>query len=586
MFGNKSQPSRIYRYGAKAPTGGLEAVRDQMRAAHRYRNALIEQERTRRAAVEAALVAMAPDLAATEQKLVAAEAAVEGAVTALKAAQGAARKRIRPPALTGAVKEAKAARKALFAQRKAQRKALFASDAWKRRQEQIDAGDLAARKKLRADCGVYWGTYLFIEQSLTGARRGAPPKFRRWQGDGTCAVQLQGGASWDELASGTDMRLRLTRDPNCQRTGRRAGTRWIASVRVGTDPDTRGPVWATVPVVLHRPVPADARVKWAYLKVRRVGVAEDWSLALVCSRDSWARDDVATTGALGLDVGWRLTPRGLRVAVGVDDQGERLEIMLRDDKLAKWGKADAIESERDTRFNVARADLGSWLRRKDVTVPEWPEWLVEATSTLAQWRSQARLDVLVRRWRDARVPGDETIYPALVQWRERDRHLCNYAAGLRRDFARYRADVYRNAARAIARRYGTVVIERLDLRDFHVLPDAEQEAGPEAPRAYVRHAALHVLVQSLKEAVRTVALVDPAGTTIDCAGCGEPADFDRMRLLAPCGTCGHMEDQDVRAARNILSRWREGSGGEGGSGNRSQPQGGGDAEDAAAGSGG
>lgn len=43
--------NRVYRYGCLAPTENAQLVHDQMRAAHRYRNQLVEIERARRAAL-------------------------------------------------------------------------------------------------------------------------------------------------------------------------------------------------------------------------------------------------------------------------------------------------------------------------------------------------------------------------------------------------------------------------------------------------------------------------------------------------------------------------------------------------------
>jgi hypothetical protein len=568
MFGHDAQPSRIYQYRAQRPTGGLDVVREQMRLAHRYRNALVEQEHRRRAAVEAALQALSPDLAHVERQLIAATAAVEGALTALKAAQAEARQKVRPPALVEAVAAAKASRTALYTQRKALRTALFASPAWTERQAAIDAEDLAARKALRASCGCYAFTYLAVEQALGGARRGAPPKFHRWHGEGRLAVQLQGGMRVEDLHAGTDTRLRLARDPRDQRTGRRAGSRHILQVRVASDPQTHGPVWATVPVTLHRPLPADAEIKWTYLSVRRSGLQERWFVEFVLARASgWAPTDRATGGVVALDVGWRLRPSGdLRVAYWYDDAGREGEVTLPAWHLAMHAKIDDLESIRDQRFNVARADLAAWLRTPTAPVPDW---LREDTGTLAHWHAQARLARVVLRWRDARFPGDETIYPSLLAWLHKDRHLCDYAAGERRSLRDRREAIYREFAARLRRQYATCVLEAMDLRRFHARPDADQAPDIEATRGHVRHAALSRLVACLTDSMGAVVPVDPARTTMDCAQCGAGADFDRAAILAPCAACGYVEDQDRRAARNLLARWRERVGGEPSLGGRS-----------------
>src|SRR5690606_6841618 len=77
MYGHVSAPTRVYRYGARTPHEGLDALRSQEREAHRLRNALIEIERDRRAAAEAAILAHAPDVAAALARVAEIDAAIE-----------------------------------------------------------------------------------------------------------------------------------------------------------------------------------------------------------------------------------------------------------------------------------------------------------------------------------------------------------------------------------------------------------------------------------------------------------------------------------------------------------------------------
>src|SRR6516162_4910154 len=71
MFGNPSQPSKIYSYGlcARRPPAPAELIDDQMFAAHRYRNALCELELARRRSIEEIIRAASPDLAANERDI-------------------------------------------------------------------------------------------------------------------------------------------------------------------------------------------------------------------------------------------------------------------------------------------------------------------------------------------------------------------------------------------------------------------------------------------------------------------------------------------------------------------------------------
>src|SRR3972149_3669116 len=69
MFGNKSEPSRFYRYGAFEPVEGLSVINDQMHKAHVYRNRLVELEIERRKRVREALLELSPELIQIEAAL-------------------------------------------------------------------------------------------------------------------------------------------------------------------------------------------------------------------------------------------------------------------------------------------------------------------------------------------------------------------------------------------------------------------------------------------------------------------------------------------------------------------------------------
>jgi hypothetical protein len=62
MFGHESKPSRIYSYKVKTFLTGEDRVLAQIRLAHQYKNKLIELERSRREAVEAAVNAHNPEI--------------------------------------------------------------------------------------------------------------------------------------------------------------------------------------------------------------------------------------------------------------------------------------------------------------------------------------------------------------------------------------------------------------------------------------------------------------------------------------------------------------------------------------------
>lgn len=544
MFGHDSLPSRIYRYGAKAPTVGAENVDRQMSLGHRYYNTLVEIERRRREKAAALVARVSPALASLEQRREALTAAIAERREAVKKSNQEVRKK-------QATKDERDAIAALTAERK-EVNVLYRDAKDLAYNSPEAAAGLAAidqqadmeAKTARAESGLYWGTYLQVEQSLP--RKGPPPKFHRWMGDGKIAVQIQGGMTLEEAFAGRDQRFRLEPIPdNAWDKGNRKHRRTRAWIRVASD--GRDPVWAVVPVVLHRPIPDDAQIKWVYLLRRRVGCNNNWSLCLVISRQAWQRHDLAGDGAVGINLGWRKVEGGIRVATWVGDDDESGTLVISERDAGRWQKAKDLRSRRDGRFNAIQEALVDWLGSHAV-----PEWFSERTATIKQWRSQARLAALVIAWRSQRFEGDEGIFPAMEAWRKKDKHLYEWEANQRRKAVAWRNDLYRCFAAKLSQRYETAVLGKTDWKTIGRRPSPEnpEHASGGENRTL---ASPGILQRMIVERVARVELADAKHITQRCHACGKLASFDaRTNIFTTCRHCAETWDQDENAARNLL----------------------------------
>ena len=552
MYGNISQPSRIYRYGAKDPRS--DKVNEQMWLAHRYKNALVAQELERRKLVDETLRKLSPDLSATETTLTENEQHLNAIITKVRSENAKARNRSVTDIVAGEIKRLRAIRSDLRTKRKELRMSLFGSEAWEKRQIEIDEWDLAEKKRLRSESCLYWGSYLHVETSMGNARRGAPPRFHRWDGNGHLAVQIQGGMSVADAFAGSDSRIHIEPVPNeAFLPGGRRLRRTNLSFRVGSEKNG-APIFTTVSFVLHRLIPQDASIKWVHLMRRRIATHCEWSVQFILSREiGWEKQDRATEGAVGIDVGWRVkSDRSLRVAVYVGTDGTRGELTLPADWLSEMRRTEHMQSVRDDNFNVIRSTVSGYLTHCHEKGTILPEWLIEATKTLTQWKAIAKLAALVLRWRDSRFVGDAEIYNALEAWRKRDKHLYEYSANLRDQLQRRREDTYRNFAANMRRTYKTAYIEELDLRDFHKLPSAEEPSIDGALKEHVRDACLSDLMRCLKESMANTEEL-PAVNTTRMHVCGSMQDFDRKQITHICTSCGVEYDQDFNAAENLLN---------------------------------
>ncbi len=549
MFGNDAQPSVIYRYGAKEPASGLQVVCDQLSLAHRYRNKLVEIERKRRESVAEVVHRLSPDLDTLQNNLDGLYDSLTATRKAIKTANKQERKNAGTPEQKAEVKRLqRAAAEAKSRLAEAKRRA-YKSPEGKAALAEIDAIALEECKAARAASGLYWGTYLAVENSAKQSRKGkSPPGFKRWTGTSKIAVQIQHGMTLEEAFGGEDSRFRLDRLPsNAWNKGvpprHRRTTAWL---RVGSD--GRDPVWAAVPFTMHRLPPDDAVIKWVYLTRRRIGCQYEWSLCLVLSRsEGWTKSDLANGGTVAVNCGWRRLEDGLRVAYWIGDDGQEGELRLGECDMSRWTKASDLQGIRDTRFNAIVDLLAGWKEQHDV-----PDWLAERTRYMRQWRAIAKLASVALFWRDNRFSGDDAIFAAMEEWRKKDKHLYEWEANQRRKAVAWRDDIYRNVAARLSRRYRTVVLDDTDWKKLAKTP--EPESDKVNPAAFNRMVSApgrmsEVLRQRFAECVR----VKSKNTTQRCHVCGELAQFDAAtHLWTKCRHCGAEWDQDANHCRNLL----------------------------------
>jgi hypothetical protein len=383
--------------------------------------------------------------------------------------------------------------------------------------------------------------------------------FRRWTGDAKLAVQLQGGLPVAKALGGEDRRLRI------EMFGNRSA---VVYLRVGSE--DREPVWCAVQCTLHRPMPEDAFIKWAYLIARRIGTHTEWSVQFVLSRDRWPRDDAASEGSVGIDVGWRRVDDGLRVAYWTGSDGKEGELIIPHARLDAWKKIEHLQSIRDLHFNLMRDRLSDWLLAAD----DLPDWLLERAKSLRQWRSAARLAALSIEWREQRFAADalpladaaeiaselrleaahygepEGMFDLLEAWRKKDKHLFDWQAHQRAKLQRWRDDLYRNFAADLRRRYKSARIKACNWAQLMRKPAPEDKANG-ALRKHMRTASVGRLLRLVADSM-LVEKVATMATKQRCHACGNLCEELNPKILHTCRHCGEVWDQDRNEALNLL----------------------------------
>ncbi len=101
----------------------------------------------------------------------------------------------------------------------------------------------------------------------------------------------------------------------------------------------------------------------------------------------------------------------------------------------------------------------------------------------------------------------------------------------------------------LVKTYDVVAVEDLDVKP---MLEESQSAKNKQDAAWARFREL--LEYKADIHATHVVSVDPAGTTKECASCGVSTDKPLWVREHSCPACGHTEDRDLNAAKNILNR--------------------------------
>lgn len=594
-------PTRVYKYGC--PFGPLpecaEAVHKQLFLAHRYQNDLIRVVLDGREAYRA-LTATLPDVDAINARIEQANEEQRVLTEQVNSLKRMARSNVRVhPGTRERIKALKAEKRVLREKRKAARKALFGSP----KLADLNKTDNSKRRQARKASGVFWGTYLLIESAVDQAKKEKmDPRFKRWDGTGRLGVQIQRGLLVDKLLSCTDRRLQLRPVPEQAWTPgaapleeRRRMTRTEVKIRIGSNAN-RTPVWATFPVILHRPLPPDGRIMGAWVQRKRVGNHECWELCLSLEAYPKPRQPAAPDGVVAIDFGAKGARADHRVALAVGSDGR--QFVMNVPKISRHKKtrgedgvmrqtgtpierdlvevldhADSLRAIADREFNAARDALLAW--SKTVTVPEWMHELLRYAHL---WRSPRRFAKLVGRWKNERFDNDESAYGAAEAWRRQNSHLYQWESDERTRAIAHRREAYRVWSVKLAREYGRFVYENVNFGSI-----ARRAAPEDEPTHYpnkVRNvAAPGELREQAVEAFGSTSCIKLkcSGRATRCPVCGGEASESRDdsrptgrgNLACTSATCGAVVEGDYARCWNLMldagadastieRKWREG----------------------------
>lgn len=415
----------------------------------------------------------------------------------------------------------------------------------------------AAVKLARQQSGLYWGNYNAVCLSYERARqaaivRGGELKERHRNAD-RITNQIQGGMTPDELMSGAHNQVRI--DPPDPTQSRHP----LLTATIYTGRNERGEhVRHTVtwPIVLHRPLPEDARIQEIVVTRRSCAGTWKWEALFLCRMPAARSGDTDGSFACGIDVGWRMTERGLRVASIASERDGIEEIVLPQEMVDRHLSYYELASRRhqDRNEMLLRLEAVMWERATESLRERAQTVLAKRDDKGNLAASGLDLRGLAAEW--MRTEFIPELRNELAAWAEDDRRLWLSANGRQRA-ARARQDYYRCVAKRIVERYRLIGLEKLDMTAM-----ASQAKGRLPPKA--NRMRVIAAVSELRQAIASAAKREGARihyhagkSSFVCHGCGhETAVNDRGEQYYTCGGCGRTHDQDHNAAMILLAAAR------------------------------
>ncbi|GIW61053.1 MAG: hypothetical protein KatS3mg087_2119 [Patescibacteria group bacterium] len=568
---------RNWVYRAEMPTPEqFQLIQQQLFEANQLRNKYVELELQRREEIKNALLTLCPRLNEIEKRITDAHQHIENIEEQIRQYRIQHRKRTAPANLREELNKARAMLRSLYEQRKVIRSEEFDTEIVKQTIESIDRRYHELGKQAYRESNLYWGTKNVVLESTKTFKRGTPPKFRRFEGNGMLAVQIQTPKGRQPLTveralEGKDTRLRLEVPEALQQElatkGRSRGIRSIATVwmRVGSTPK-REPIWLPIRFRMHRPFPPGARIEWCYLHCEAKGLdksvpnrSSDWDFRVrfVISVPKQERSIEDKKPLVALHLGWRYDRVNHTLRVGYWYDGQQSEPIILPARMLKYLEIfDKKASALSRLFNSFRDDfVRAWLELlHDGKVPQ-P--LVEASQYIEQWKSARRFASLFYVWRDNRFDGDDALWLRYTNWRSQFRSYSAVKRAAAYKLRRCRNDLYRKIARRFEHEYQYVSIAEIDYAQLRERPDVIDEEDPngELRRRRAQAAAPGTLRYYVREVMGPYCInVDPKNITASCHKCGAHNEWDHKILIHRCENCGEIWDQDYNAACNQYAR--------------------------------
>jgi hypothetical protein len=334
--------------------------------------------------------------------------------------------------------------------------------------------------------------------------------------------QLAPETTWGAVLAGQCRDLRVSG----MRPVGGSGRRWRATMAIRISTAERGASeWVTAEVAIHRPVPDDTRIAWAYLVPEERPQQGRWEYSVQLTAEPTAPLITRVSGVGHVEVALRWTQTGDTLDVaGLNGAPLVLPGGPRG-IVAQLRFAESVRSAADRYFDEARGALAERLsgmptevQAQCLTLPHWRRH--EALRKIAVILRPAASESVIASWRLARLKARLDLHTPFAEfaewcetsgvaepfllwlelWRLKDIHLGQMGEGTRRRAMLRRREFYRVTAARLSEHYATCSISgAVDLAAL-ALRDKSEDSPRELHQA-ARHNRTLASVHEFKDAL-------------------------------------------------------------------------------------
>lgn len=198
------------------------------------------------------------------------------------------------------------------------------------------------------DSGLWWANYSDVRKEYEKARKQKGNlQHKNFDGTGRLTVHYPHGIySHEVFLEDRHFRIdgRSMPTKNVARNIRRKHAQTNARIRIGSI-DKRKPLWFELPIMMHRPLP-DGKIRDVHFVRERIGRDFRWKIVIILEIKDIIKP--AGSGVVAIDVGWRVTENGLRVAYWTDDRQNSGELLLPNKLVSGMRKVRDIRAIRSS----------------------------------------------------------------------------------------------------------------------------------------------------------------------------------------------------------------------------------------------